>query len=185
MNNSCYELNKYESEQLISRLQQNFTLYKHIWENPVKFEYIVAGAIYDLDVSIKAIKCLAKNFNEQEIYFFSQNMLKLDLFSIVKVPAGWDDEYLPTDCSYLWASESLTIFGSSQEWFIQFNAELSLAILILKKGYPTELFDKLIKKFNQYEELTHISNVLPLIKEDLLLYPNADFIEKKLLSSYS
>jgi hypothetical protein len=179
------EFSQNEKSDLKDKLKKDFQFQKHIWENPIKFQIVIAGAIHGLDISLKAITVLTSHFEEAKTYFLSQNMLEKGVFSAVEMSNRIEQDILPIEYSYLWSSENLAIIGDSSEWAILFNAELSLGILVFRKSDMNNRLREVIDKFKENENLLPLSEALKLIEYDAELYGKDANVIEKLFTQFS
>jgi hypothetical protein len=186
MNNAIYsELDGIAKSIMLEKLQENYKLGRLMWEDPIKFNYITGGVVYGLEVPLKALKALSSTFGDSDLYFLYQDMVKPEFFDVSKLSGVWDSGRYPAEISYLWTIENLIIFDESQQWFIQFNAYLSIGIVVFRKSVSPELLEIAMSNYNKYDMLIDISQALVNVRDDLSDY--GDFVENenKLKKCYS
>jgi len=180
--NDVFELNETDSAEIKKCLSKCLRLNTHVWRRPLVFDATLIGASNCLDIPVKPMKVLANIFGESEIYFFSQNMVDGEKNSIVSLSVSFDSEFLPSEYSYLWASENLTIFGSYYNWFILFNAELSLALVVVKSSLELKTINSIITGLEACFEILPLIEVLPSIEDDINCYGTLEDVQSGLLS---
>lgn len=186
MNNiSYFEFDGIEKSLLIKKLQESYSLGKMMWEDPVKFEYICGGVIYGLEVPLKAVRALATVFNQKDLYFLYQDMTKPEVCDISMLSDKWASNNYPANISYLWTIENLILFDLSYKWFVQFNSELSIGVLVFRNDIPEYLLNSAIAAYNEHDTLIDISTALTKVRDDLSNYGNLEQNEIKLRNGYS
>jgi hypothetical protein len=186
MNNAVYsELDGIEKSIILEKIQENYNLGRFMWEDPIKFNYITGGVVYGLEVPLKAVKALSSTFGDSDLYFLYQDMVKPEFCDVSKLSGVWDSGRYPAEISYLWTIENLIIFDETQQWFIQFNAYISIGIVVFRKSVSPELLEIAMNNYNKYDILIDISQALVNVRDDLSDYGNLDENESKLIKFYS
>jgi len=186
MNNVSYlELDGVEKSSLLEKVQESYNLGRFMWEDPIKFNYITGGVMYGLEVPLKAVKALSRIFGDGDLYFLYQDMVKPEVCDVSKLSGVWDSGHYPAEICYLWTIENLIIFDLSQQWFIQFNAYLSMGLIIFRESVPRNLLDVAISSYEEHDALIDISEALVNVRNDLSSYGDLVENEIKLKRCYS
>jgi hypothetical protein len=186
MNNAIYsELDGIAKSIMLEKIQENYNLGRFMWEDPIKFNYITGGVVYGLEVPLNAVKALSSTFGDSDLYFLYQDMVKPEFCDVSKLSGVWDSGRYPAEISYLWTIENLIIFDESQQWFIQFNAYLSIGIVVFRKSVSPELLKIAMYNYNKYDILVDISQALVNVRDDLSNYGNLVENESNLIKFYS
>ena len=185
MNNVIYlELEGAEKSFLLEKIQESYNLGRYMWEDPIKFNYITGGVVYGLEVPLKAVKALSSTFSEGDLYFLYQDMVKPDVCDISKLSGVWDNGHYPAEICYLWTTENLIIFDLSQQWFIQFNAYLSIGLVIFKESVPRDLLKIALSAYEEHDTLIDTPEALVNVRNDLSSYGNLVENEIKMKKNY-
>ena len=186
MNNLNYfEFDGVEKNMLLTKLQESFCLGRMMWEDPIKLPYITGGIIYGLEIPLKAIRALSNVFNQKDLYFLYQDMTKPEICDVSMLSEKWTSNNYPANICYLWTIENLIVFDLSYKWFVQFNSELSMGILVFRSDTPEYLFRSAIDAYHKHNMLINISEALTLVRNDLSNYGLLELLEFKMIKSYS
>jgi hypothetical protein len=186
MSNVSYqELEGVEKSSLLEKIQESYNLGRFMWEEPIKFNYITGGVLYGLEVPLNAVKALASKFSNGDLYFLYQDMVKPEVCDVSKLSRIWDNGHYPPESCYLWTTENLIIFDLSQQWFIQFNAYLSIGLVIFRESVPRDLLNTALSAYEVHDNLIDMSEALVNVRNDLSCYGDLVENEIKMKTCYS
>lgn len=172
------ELEKGEKSEFIERLRVRVDPTKMLWQNPLRFKFKLLGAITGLDFSVRAVASVAQIFEEDYCYFCSQNLLDLSKSSVLRVPVdSHTTDHLPAEYSYYWASEYLIATGENAVWYILFNAELSVGVLVVDSNVESATRRAVENAFKQHEPLNDPSDVFKEFRSEFARYGDIRRIE--------
>lgn len=112
---------------------------KPLFYNPTIGSVVVCGAIRGLDVPVRALASLARRFGEEKFFVLSQNLERIEAIELVEIASVGDSGQLTRElnsqCPGIFTGDLVVCWGSSHRWYVVFDAQLALGILIVRNPH--------------------------------------------------
>jgi hypothetical protein len=109
---------------------------KPLCNNPVIGPVVVCGAIRGLEIPVRALASLALRFAERKFFVLCQSLDRINCAELLEVDCYADRLKLSREFNLqfpgIFTGDLVVCWGGSQAWFILFDAQLSLGVLVVK-----------------------------------------------------
>lgn len=167
------ELTEESCANALSRVRHCFSRTTPFHENPIICEYEACGAIRGLEVPIRALLMLSRDFHEEGFFVLSQSLKQLENFSLLWVNSSIDPQTAAREINQrfpsIFAADTLFAWGKQLRWVIVFDPELSLGVLAARSSRDAAIC---IESYNRVDRLIDVSHAFSeCVKDELKVFP--------------
>lgn len=117
-------------------VDRNIDRTKPIYANPVICSFFVCGAIRGIGFPVCSLASLSRVFSEDSFYILSQSLKDIDNADVLEVGGNvsFDDltRIINSQFPEIFVGDLMVCWGRSQRWYIVFDAQLALGILLVR-----------------------------------------------------
>ena len=109
-----------------------------LYDNPTIGSIFICGAMRGLDVPIRSLASLARRFCEGKFFVLYQNLERIDAVALLEISNADDSDQLTREVyaqfPHIFAGDLVVCWGSSERWYILFDAQISLGVLYVRNS---------------------------------------------------
>jgi hypothetical protein len=167
------ELTEESCANALSRVQHCLSRTTPFHENPIICDYKACGAIRGLDVPIRTLLTLSRDFHEESFFILSQSLKQLESYSLLRVNSSIDPKVAVQEINKrfpsIFAADTVFAWGELLRWVIVFDPELSLGVLAARSSSDAAIC---IEGYNRVDRLIDVSRAFSeCVKDELKVFP--------------